>query len=69
MNVEDCRAIQAWLLTVIRNEPTQADIDDCLTLLGQLDRSEKRELWRWLATNDPNLKTWLKFQGNPREAA
>lgn len=63
MNVEDCRAIQFVLLTVIRSQPTQIDVDDCLTLLGGLDRDEKRDLWRWLMVHDPNLKTWLKFQG------
>ena len=69
MTSQDCLDIQRWLLAVIRQQPTGADIDDCLDLLSQLDRTEKRDLWRWLAKHDPNLKTWLKVQGQQREVA
>lgn len=69
MTDQDCLDIQCWLLAIIRQRPTRADIDDSLDLLSQLDRTEKRDLWRWLAQHDPNLKTWLKVQAQDREVA
>ncbi len=69
MTNQDCRDIHHWLITVIRQQLTRADIDDCLDLLGVLDRAEKRTLWRWLAQHDPNIQKWLKCQGRQREVA
>lgn len=60
MTFQDCLDLHRWLIAVIRQRPTRADIEDCLDLLSQLNRTEKRDLWRWLAEHDPNLKTWLK---------
>lgn len=58
-----------WLMAVLRSRPTHTDVDDCLDLLGRLDRNDKRDFWRWLSQNDPNLKQWLKLQGQQRGAA
>jgi hypothetical protein len=69
MTFQDCLDIHHWLIAVIRQQLTRADIDDCLDLLGALNRTEKRDLWRWLAEHDPNLKQWLKLQGDRRAAA
>ena len=69
MSFEDCLDVHRWLIAVIRQQPTRADIHDCLNLLRALDRTEKRDLWRWLAEHDPNLKQWLKVQGQQREVA
>jgi hypothetical protein len=65
----DCCALHRWLVAVVRANPTRADIDDCLDLLSRLDRAEKRAFWQWLASHDPNLKRWLKAQGQQREVA
>jgi hypothetical protein len=65
----DCTALHQWLVSVIRANPTRADIDDSLDLLSKLDRGDKRAFWQWLATHDPNLKQWLKAQGQQREVA
>lgn len=77
MSFEDCQRIHDVISTLLRKRfwppipetITQADIDDCLDLLGALDRAEKRALWRWLTEHDPNLKQWLKLQGDRRAAA
>lgn len=66
MNFQECLAIHLWLMAVIRNNPARIDVDDCLDILALLDRAEKRDLWRWLADHDPNLKAWLKLQGQLR---
>ena len=54
--------LHSWLVAVLRNHPRQADIDDCLSLLGALSPPDKRRFWIWLSQHDPNLKTWLKQQ-------
>lgn len=69
MQGSDSKALHRWLVSVIRSTPTRADIDDCLDLLSRLDRGDKRAFWQWLATHDPNLKHWLKAQGQQREVA
>lgn len=58
-----------WLVTVLRNQPTRTDVNDCLDLLGRLSQSEKRAFWAWLNQQDPNLKQWLTQQGQQRRAA
>ncbi|MEO0985978.1 MAG: hypothetical protein AAFY20_10550 [Cyanobacteria bacterium J06639_14] len=69
MSFQDCQNIHRWLAAVVRSQPTRTDVEDCLDLLGKLDRAEKRDLWRWLAEYDPNLKQWLKLQGDRRGVA
>jgi hypothetical protein len=69
MTFQDSKDIHRWLIVIIRSKPTTVDVDDCLALLSRLDRAEKRDLWRWLAEHDPNLKRWLKLQGQRREVA
>ena len=64
MSFEDCLDVHRWLIAVIRQQPTRADIHDCLNLLRALDRTEKRDLWRWLAEHDPKTikrrRVWVE---------
>lgn len=63
------RDLYCWPAIVLRNKPTAKDIDDYLFLPGRLSISEKKSFWLRLSQSDPNLKTWLKRQGQIKKAS